>query len=1196
MKLRKISLLSVLAVLTAFCLIPGLAFAEDSESTALSFSDEGYCHLNGGSYYLADDVDNGAILITGDTAGTLTTIDLNGHWLKQTDTIYRKGSSTDALKGVIHLKASSGYIVNVKIINSKPESGGIVQKIYANAIYLQAESDAQSPKIELDGINVSTSHSKDSSYSIECLAVKNGEATIANSSFQVSPESLKGAICVDPVDTNKVTVNSGTFNGSTREYSEDIIKVNTITGKMGTPSIVLNGGTYNKVPEKATLGEGRFLYRSNSSEYIVSDNHDGYDYAVVPSDLGGVWFKDSDSALAYKNSFKKRSFHTVSFVSSNKTPVPDQYVADSCKVAKPVDPTDPSYDGLTFESWQLDGSDYDFNSKVNADLALVAKYSGNVASVGDKAYATLQEAINAAESGQTVKLIRSTLENVALNDSSKNLTLDLDGNVLLNEKDSSPTFIVEAGHVNLQNGLVKYLRADAIDNTYAVLVEGKSASADLDISASSDGDAAVYVDSASSVQILGGSYSCSCSGDLVSGEPGVLVVSNSTVSISGGDFSSTESVSSVVNYRDSVTYANTVSINGGSFSSDLKDGHNAVYSLQGGQYMVMPSVDYVADGYVLYKPANPDIPDDLKGETSPYSVVSAGSDLVKSASAKVEISRKTIYFESAAEAKTYAAAHADEGAKATIYVTANLTVPEDAVYDGAAKEATCALSGTGVDPASDGVSAVIEYSNTETKEVLKSAPINAGSYTATVTGLSGPDKGSYKYELSVETSSEAFTIAKADAEIAVMESIEKNFGEEPFNLGATAKTTEKLTYSSSDEGVVTVDGDGNVTIEAPGEATITVCAAENTNYKSDQKEVKLTIVGDPSSIACANVQLEQGPWTYSGTQQKPTIKSVTLGGDELVEDRDFTVTYGENINAGAKAGSVTLVSAGGYTGSKTVKFDIQKATATINVPAEAIEKTEGDASFNLEATAEIDSSIEGDKPVLKYESSNKDVATVDENGQVAINAAGTTKLEASVAKDGNFTAEPKQVTLTVKAAPAPAPTPVSTNISAAKVTLSKTAFTYNGKAQKPSVKSVVLNGKTLKAGTDYTASIASGKKVGTYNVTIAAKGSYTGKATTSFTVNPKGVTKFKVSKAKKSFKAKWKKNKTERSGVQVKYSAKKSMAKAKTVKAKGASVKAKKVKKLKKKTKYYVQVRAYKVVNGKTYYSSWSAKKAVKTK
>lgn len=105
-----------------------------------------------------------------------------------------------------------------------------------------------------------------------------------------------------------------------------------------------------------------------------------------------------------------------------------------------------------------------------------------------------------------------------------------------------------------------------------------------------------------------------------------------------------------------------------------------------------------------------------------------------------------------------------------------------------------------------------------------------------------------------------------------------------------------------------------------------------------------------------------------------------------------------------------------------------------------------------------------------------------------------------------------------------------------------------------------------------------------------------GKASTTYTIKPKKVSGFKVSKAKKAFKAKWSKNKTERSGVQVKYSTKKSMKNAKTIKAKGASVKAKTVKKLKKETKYYVQVRSYKIVGGKTYYSNWSAKKAVKTR
>ena len=46
---------------------------------------------------------------------------------------------------------------------------------------------------------------------------------------------------------------------------------------------------------------------------------------------------------------------------------------------------------------------------------------------------------------------------------------------------------------------------------------------------------------------------------------------------------------------------------------------------------------------------------------------------------------------------------------------------------------------------------------------------------------------------------------------------------------------------------------------------------------------------------------------------------------------------------------------------------------------------------------------------------------------------------------------------------------------------------------------------------------------------------------------------------------------------------------------KGSTV-TKKVKKLKAKKKYYVRIRAYKVIGGKTYHSGWSAKKTIKTK
>ena len=52
----------------------------------------------------------------------------------------------------------------------------------------------------------------------------------------------------------------------------------------------------------------------------------------------------------------------------------------------------------------------------------------------------------------------------------------------------------------------------------------------------------------------------------------------------------------------------------------------------------------------------------------------------------------------------------------------------------------------------------------------------------------------------------------------------------------------------------------------------------------------------------------------------------------------------------------------------------------------------------------------------------------------------------------------------------------------------------------------------------------------------------------------------------------------------------------KKVTVKKAAATSKTIKKLKKKSRYYVRIRAYKKANGKTAYSKWSAKKSVKCK
>ncbi|MBQ6844949.1 MAG: leucine-rich repeat protein, partial [Agathobacter sp.] len=76
------------------------------------------------------------------------------------------------------------------------------------------------------------------------------------------------------------------------------------------------------------------------------------------------------------------------------------------------------------------------------------------------------------------------------------------------------------------------------------------------------------------------------------------------------------------------------------------------------------------------------------------------------------------------------------------------------------------------------------------------------------------------------------------------------------------------------------------------------------------------------------------------------------------------------------------------------------------------------------------------------------------------------------------------------------------SINEAKVTLSKSSYTYDGKNKKPSV-TIKLGDKTLVKDTDYTVNYKNNKNIGKATVTIKGKGNYTGTLTKTFTINAK---------------------------------------------------------------------------------------------
>lgn len=170
------------------------------------------------------------------------------------------------------------------------------------------------------------------------------------------------------------------------------------------------------------------------------------------------------------------------------------------------------------------------------------------------------------------------------------------------------------------------------------------------------------------------------------------------------------------------------------------------------------------------------------------------------------------------------------------------------------------------------------------------------------------------------------------------------------------------------------------------------------------------------------------------------------------------------------------------------------------------------------------------------------------------------------------------------------------------IELSEETYTYNGKIQKPSVTVKDSQGKVLAEGTDYTVSYSgSCKDVGKYEMTINFTGNYSGSTQKSFTIVPESTSISKLTKERKGFTAKWKKQTSQTSGYEVQYSTNKNFKgkTTKTVLIKKNKTTSAKISKLKAKKKYYVRVRTYKTVkvNGKNtkIYSDWSKAKKITT-
>ena len=190
-----------------------------------------------------------------------------------------------------------------------------------------------------------------------------------------------------------------------------------------------------------------------------------------------------------------------------------------------------------------------------------------------------------------------------------------------------------------------------------------------------------------------------------------------------------------------------------------------------------------------------------------------------------------------------------------------------------------------------------------------------------------------------------------------------------------------------------------------GEGKITLSAADNSNFEGT-KTVTFKIVN--KSVSDLTVILEKDAYAYTGSKIEPAVASVKDGDTVLTKDTDYTVSYGENINAGIGTVVITGKSAA-YVGSKTVEFKIEGKKAGIVTGYNTYNRYwPNAAALNLKARSSADE--EG----FVYTANNPEIATVDPYGNVTVHSTGQAIITIKTYGTKEYNPVQKTVTINVK--------------------------------------------------------------------------------------------------------------------------------------------------------------------------------------
>lgn len=282
-----------------------------------------------------------------------------------------------------------------------------------------------------------------------------------------------------------------------------------------------------------------------------------------------------------------------------------------------------------------------------------------------------------------------------------------------------------------------------------------------------------------------------------------------------------------------------------------------------------------------------------------------------------------------------------------------------------------------------------------------------------------------------------------------------------------------------------------------GNGIVTITARAGSKVCHGTKNIEFTI--SPLDLSLVTVTLDPTSFSYTGSQHKPAVSGFEYQGETIaLSDKDYSVSYGENINAGTGAGSVTVAAkSANCKNSKATTFDITKIANTLAL-------SDDNANVRKTGTKNLSNYVSTHDGALTY-AITQALTGCSVNPSTGVFTAGSTlgscKVTITAVGDVNHEAASVVITVTV------------IDREAVDLTVTQNDTVYGTALPQISITGLpgtvtptMTYSGTLRNGTGYGPTGAKPTNAGTYTVRVSAEdSSNTYSGSDDFVIDPKSI-------------------------------------------------------------------------------------------